>query len=126
MLKPVVLFIPHFCLLVFGILVTLVACFVSVFFHLGHLALRYVNKDYVIFSYLCNLVAKSDQNQKTKNGMNETLMVENIFWTHKNVFLPPPPSKSKNKKVTSFYHISPCIYARACHFFCDRLTERII
>ena len=30
----------------------------------SHLALQDVNKDYVIFSYFCNLVAKSDQKPK--------------------------------------------------------------
>ena len=65
--------IPYFCLLVLGILVTLVAC-ISFwgFFRLAHLALQNVNKDYVIFSYFCNFVAKNDKKPKTKNGMNET------------------------------------------------------
>jgi hypothetical protein len=44
--------------------------FFAIFFRLAHLALQNVNKDYAIFWYFCNLVAKSDQ--KTKNGMNET------------------------------------------------------
>ena len=43
-----------------------------VFFSLAHLALQNVNKDYVIFLYFRNFVAKSDQKAKTKNGMNET------------------------------------------------------
>jgi hypothetical protein len=34
--------------------------------------LQNVNKDYIIFSYLCNFVAKSDQKPKTKNRINET------------------------------------------------------
>ena len=42
------------------------------FFCLAHLALQNVNKDYVIFSYFRNFVAKSDKKPKTKNGMNET------------------------------------------------------
>jgi hypothetical protein len=37
--------------------------------------LQNVNKDYVIFSYFCNFIAKSDQKPKTKNGMNKTLAV---------------------------------------------------
>ena len=48
--------------------------FFPFFFHLAHLALENVNKDYVIFSYFHNFVAKSDQKPKTKNGMNETQM----------------------------------------------------
>ena len=44
-------FIPYFCLLVFGILITLVAWFfLSVCSHLAHLALQNVNKYYIIFS----------------------------------------------------------------------------
>ena len=46
--------------------------FFLVFFRLAHLALQNVNKDYVIFLYFRNFVAKSDQKQKTKNEMNET------------------------------------------------------
>jgi len=65
-------FIHYFRLLVFGILVTLVAWFSFRFFHLAHLALQNVNKDYIIFSHFRNFVAKSDQKPKTKNGMNET------------------------------------------------------
>ena len=71
-LKSFVLFIPYFCPLVFGISVTLVAWFSFLFFLLAHLALQNVNKDYVIFSYFYNFVAKSDQ--KPKNGMNKTLI----------------------------------------------------
>ena len=49
--------------------------FLSVFFFcLAHLALQNVNKDYIIFSYFRNFVAKSDQKLKTKNGINETLV----------------------------------------------------
>ena len=40
-----VLFIPYLCLLIFGILVTLVAWFSFRFFRLAHLALQNVNKD---------------------------------------------------------------------------------
>ena len=66
-------FIPYFHLLVFDILVILVAWFSFWFFFcLAHLALQNVNKNYVIFSYFHNFVAKSDQKPKTKNGMNET------------------------------------------------------
>ena len=43
-----------------------------VFFHLAHLALQNVNKDYVKFSYFSNVIAKSDQKPKTKNVMNKT------------------------------------------------------
>jgi hypothetical protein len=34
--------------------------------------LQNVNKDYIIFMFFCNFVAKSDQKPNTKNGMNET------------------------------------------------------
>jgi hypothetical protein len=44
-----------------------------VIFRLAHIALQNVNKDYVIFSYFRNFVAKSDHKRKTKNEMNETL-----------------------------------------------------
>ena len=57
-------FIPYFHLLVFGILVTLLRDFLSCFFCLAHLALQNVNKDYIIFLYCRNFVAKSDQKQK--------------------------------------------------------------
>ena len=57
-------------------LVTFVAWFS---FRLAHLALQNVSKGYVIFLYLRDFVAKSDQKPKTKNGMNEKL--EN-FWPH--------------------------------------------
>ena len=65
-------FIPYFAFLVFGILVTIVAWFSFRFFCLAHLALQNVNKDYIIFSYFRNFVAKNDQNPKTKNGRNKT------------------------------------------------------
>ena len=68
LMKTNVLLIPYFCLLVFGILVTLVAWFSFLFFHL---ALQNVNKDYVIFLYFCNFVAKVTKNQKPKNEMNK-------------------------------------------------------
>ena len=42
--------------------------FLSVFFRLANLALQNVNKDYVIFLYFCNFIAKSDQKPKTKIG----------------------------------------------------------
>ena len=54
-------FISYFCRLVFGILVTLVAWFSFCF---AHFAFQNVNKDYVIFLYFCNFVAKSDQKWK--------------------------------------------------------------
>ena len=50
----------YFRLLVFGILVTLVAGFSFCFIRLANLALQNVNNDYVMFSYFCNFVAKSD------------------------------------------------------------------
>ena len=65
-------FIPYFCLLVFGILVTLVAWFSFLFFHLAYLVLQNVNKDYIIFLYFRNFIVKGDQKPKTKNGMKET------------------------------------------------------
>ena len=62
--------IPCFCLLVLGILVTLVVCISFwIFFRLAHLALQNINLE---FLYFRNLFAKSDQKPKTKNGMNET------------------------------------------------------
>ena len=69
----IVSFIPYFCLLVFGTLVTLVAWFSFHFFRLAHLASQNLNKDYVIFLYFHNFVAKSDQKPKTKSGMNERI-----------------------------------------------------
>ena len=44
-----------------------------VFFCLAHLALQNVNKDYVIFLYFRNFVAKSDQKPKRKMGWTEHL-----------------------------------------------------
>ena len=41
-----------------------------------HLALQNVNKDYVIFSYFCNFVAKSDQKPKAKNEINITKSIK--------------------------------------------------
>ena len=38
--------------------------FFPVYFRLAHLAFQNVNKDYVIFSYFHNFVAKSDQKTK--------------------------------------------------------------
>ena len=65
-----------FCLLVFGILVTLVAWFsFRVFFRLAHLVLQNVNKDYIIFLYFYNFVSKSDQKPKIEIGMNERLVM---------------------------------------------------
>ena len=40
--------------------------FFFIFFHLVHLALQNVNKDYIIFLYFCNFVTKSDQKPKMK------------------------------------------------------------
>jgi len=69
-----VLFISYFRLLVFAVLVTFwLHDFLSVFICLTYLALQNVNKDYVIFLFHCNLVAKSDQIPKTKNGINQTI-----------------------------------------------------
>ena len=48
--------------------------FFPFFPRLAHLALQKVNKNYVIFSYFHNFIAKSDQKPKTKNGMNETFV----------------------------------------------------
>ena len=45
--------------------------FLSAFFSLAHLALQNVTKDYVIFLYFRNFIAKSDQKPKTKIGMNK-------------------------------------------------------
>ena len=53
--------------------------FFLVFFRLTHLALQTVNKDYVIFLYFRNFTAKSDQEPKMKNGMNETFIYESKF-----------------------------------------------
>ena len=38
--------------------------FFSVFFHLAHLVLQNVNKEYIIFLYFCNFIAQSDQKRK--------------------------------------------------------------
>ena len=48
----------------------------SVFSVFPNLALKNVNKDYVIFLYFCNLVNKSDQKPKMKNGMNKTYILD--------------------------------------------------
>ena len=62
---PVALFMLRLShIFVFWFLVTLVALFSFRFFCLAHLVLQNVNKDYVIFSYFCNFVAKSDQKWK--------------------------------------------------------------
>ena len=63
----IVSFIPYFCLLVFGIFVTSDAWFSLCPFRLAHLVLQNINKDYVIFSWLCR-----QKWPKTKNGTNET------------------------------------------------------
>ena len=39
-----------------------------------------------IFSYFHNFVAKSDQDSKTKNGMNETLICKQISKWHWNIW----------------------------------------
>ena len=71
--KVFVSFIPYFCLLVFGTLVTLCSCVIfSVFFCLAHLALQNVSKDYVTFLYFCNFVRKNDQ--KWEEGNNCDLL----------------------------------------------------
>ena len=70
-LPTIVLFIPYSCLLVFGILVISVAWFS---FHFFRLALQNVNKDYPIFLYFHNFIAKIDQKPYTKNRTNETNM----------------------------------------------------
>ena len=54
--------------------------FFPVFFHLALQALQNANKHYVIFSYFCNFIAKGDKKPKTKNGKNETLVIEKNFW----------------------------------------------
>ena len=64
-------FIPYFQFLVFRIWSLQLGDFLSIFFRL---ALQNVNKDYVVFLYFRNFVAKSDKKQETKNGMNETTM----------------------------------------------------
>jgi hypothetical protein len=48
--------------------------FLSGFFRLTYLALQNENKDYVIFLYFRNFVAKSEPKQKMKNWMNEKKM----------------------------------------------------
>ena len=75
------MFIPYFHLLVFGILVTLVAWFSFHFFSVLPI-LQNVNKDYVIFLYFLNFVAKSDQKPNTKNGMNKTNVTTKNFVKH--------------------------------------------
>ena len=70
----IVSFIPYFCLLVFGIFVTSDAWFSLCSFRLAHLVLQNINKDYVIFSWLCR-----QKWPKTKNGMNETMNINHLF-----------------------------------------------
>ena len=49
--------------------------FISGFFRLAHLALQNVNKDYIIFSYFHNFVAKSDQKpEMMKDERNKYLV----------------------------------------------------
>ena len=92
-------FIPYFLFLVFDILVTLVARFSFPFFsRLTHLALQNVNKDYVIFSYFRNFVAKSDQKQKLKNwnvrNTSQQNRVERNDWPY-----------LKNKKIKRYLSV---------------------
>ena len=96
----IVSFIPYFCLLVFGILVTLVAWSLFCFFCLAHLALQNVNKDYATFSYLHNFVAKKWP--KIKNKKYDMIKNINTFfwavqvlvkaWNCKSCKLEPRPS----------------------------------
>ena len=74
--NKIVLFIPYFCLLVFWYFGHF-SCviFFPGFFRLTHLALQNVNKDYVIFSYFRNFLPKVTKKPKTKNGMNETIVI---------------------------------------------------
>ena len=70
----IVSFIPYFCFLVSGILFTLIAWFSFRSFLSCPSCLAKCKKEYVIFSYFRNFVAKSDQKPKTKTGMNKTLI----------------------------------------------------
>ena len=49
--------------------------FFTFLFRLIHLALQNVNKDYVIFLYFRNFIAKNDKKPKTKNGIIKTNVV---------------------------------------------------
>ena len=83
-------FIPSFCLLVSGIVVTLVAWISFRVFRLAHLALQNLNKEYVIFSYFRNFIAKSVQKPKmTFTGFsqhNKILKWKRYFWIQKSIF----------------------------------------
>ena len=51
-----------------------------IFFTLNfHLALQNVNKDYIIFSYFGNFVAKTDENQKPKMERNKQYLLYLLF-----------------------------------------------
>ena len=89
---PYVSFIPYFCLLVFGILVTLVAWFCFRLF--SRLALQNVNKDYTIFLYFRNFVAKSDQ--KRKMGWTKHLSQKCYILL---LFFSKPKKKTTTKKI---------------------------
>ena len=56
----------------------------SNYFGLSHLDLQNVNKDYVIFLYFHNFLAKSEQKPKTKNGMNKRSFLD-VHLTQKRV-----------------------------------------
>ena len=83
----IVLFILYFCLLVFGILVTLVAWFSFFFFPSCPSCLAKCKQ---MFSYFHNFVGKSDQKPKAKNGTNKT----KLLWVH----------ISTNTYIKSFEH----------------------
>ena len=80
-LVPSVSFSPYFCLFVFGILVILDAWFYFRFFLSSPFCLANVNKDYLIFLYSYNSVAKSDQKQKI--GWRKYSLEKSQFGVHK-------------------------------------------
>ena len=94
---------------VYWFLVTLVAWFSFRFFRLAHLALQNVNKDYIIFLYFCNFVAKSDKKPKTKYGINSRIGVR--FDEH---------VKKLRNKCPRFWRI---FWVHSLHKLCDGLQK---
>ena len=73
------------------------------FFCLAYVALQNVNKSYVIFLYFRNFIAKSDQKQKSKNGMN-VMLLHWVFFLQK---LHEFSKESDSKKHKYLYDLEP-------------------
>ena len=66
------LLIKYFSNFVFGFFCHF-SCVIIITLNFGP-ALQNVNKDYVLFSYFCNFVAKTAKKRKTKNGRKQIKM----------------------------------------------------